>query len=355
VELRPVSPGQVELARGADAGVRVGDLFLIVRSTAVEGTPTGGKFVGEQRVALAEVVAVSQTHAIALVGRSARVEPADYARRVTRDEAREHRLPPLVPNVGEVSLVLRPLIKVGTPLGAGLLADLGATYWGRSYFLGLRVQPLGLGLTQEGDIVTTAALAEGGYEAASFSVGLGLGAAWVNGNLDHMLESFGRGYANDEAGSATVTVVETQQTHGAFALSQVARLGSRDALHLSLRNLLLLHDPADGDAGFIYGGTTGKLVIPVGKRTDLFAEGGGGVMGYWYAGVGTGAWILGNGSPGSWYLSVSAGAAGIRGSKEVTTTVDDFNGVPYTYTYDRDVSVEGPMVSVGLTRRFGWF
>lgn len=170
-----------------------------------------------------------------------------------------------------------------------------------------------------------------------------------------MLDTFGAKSADDESGSSTVTVVERQQTHGAFALSQVARLGSRDALHFSLRNLLLLHDPDDGAAGFIYGGTTAKLVAPVGTRTDLFAEGGGGVMGYWFVGVGTGAWIVGNGSPGSFYLSVSAGAAGVRGSKEVTTTVDDFNGAPYTSTYDEDVAVEGPMVSVGLTRRFGLF
>lgn len=157
VELRPVSPGQVELVSGADDGVRVGDTFLIVRATSVEGTSAGGQFIGEERVALAEVVAVSPTHALAQVGRSARVEPSDYARRVTRVEAREHRLPPLEPNVGEVSLVLRPLIKVGTPLGGGLLADLGATYWGRAYFLGLSLQPLGLGLTGDGNVVSTAA------------------------------------------------------------------------------------------------------------------------------------------------------------------------------------------------------
>jgi len=353
VELRPVSPGQVELASGAQEGVRVGDTFLIVRSSSVAGTPTGGKFVGEQRVAFAEVVAVSPSHALAQVGRSARVAESDYARQVPREELRAHRLPPMVPNVGEVSLVLRPLIKVGTPLGGGLLADLSATYWGQSYFLGLSVQPLGLGLTKDGNVVSTAALAEGGYEAASFSVGLGLGAAWVNGNLDHMLESF-RGASGYDDASSTVTVTETQQTHGAFALSQVARLGSRDALHLSLRNLLLLHDPADGDAGFIYGGTTAKLVVPVGKRTDLFGEGGGGVMGYWFCGVGTGSWLVGNGSPGSWYLSVSAGAAGVRGSREITTDYDR-GGERYSYTYDEDVSVEGPMVSVGLARRFDLF
>ena len=36
-------------------------------------------------------------------------------------------------------------------------------------------------------------------------------------------------------------------------------------------------------------------------------------MGYWFAGAGVSTWVVGNGSPGSWRLSVSAGGAGIMG------------------------------------------
>lgn len=354
VGLRPVSPGTVELDVGAAAGVRVGDSYLILRSTSL-GEGVDGDFVGEERVAVAEVVAVSASSALAQVGRSARVASSDFARRATPAELKRHKLPPLVPRIGEVSLVLRPLVKVGTPLGGGLLADLEATYWGRRYFAGLRVEPLGLGFTRDGNVVSSAALFEGGYEASSFAVGLGIGAGWVNGDLDYMLESFeGSADSEDAAGDDTRTITERQETHGAFALSQVARLGSRDGLHFSLRNLLILHEPSDGgDAGFIYGGTTGKLVIPVARRTDFIIEGGGGVMGYWFFGLGTGTFLVGNGSPGSWYLSTSAGAAGIYGSREVTTSGTDWNGEPYSYTNEETVSVVGPMVSVGLARRFG--
>ena len=78
-------------------------------------------------------------------------------------------------------------------------------------------------------------------------------------------------------------------------------------------------------------------------------------MGYWYAGVGVSTWIVGNGSPGSWKLSVSAGAAGIFGSKRTTATYPAQNGYPaYSYSYNQSIDVAGPMVSFGLTRRFSF-
>ena len=62
-----------------------------------------------------------------------------------------------------------------------------------------------------------------------------------------------------------MTVEETQETHTAFTLSQVARLGARDGLHLSLRNLLLLHKDSDTDELIGGGGrqrSRGKAPVP---------------------------------------------------------------------------------------------
>ena len=76
-------------------------------------------------------------------------------------------------------------------------------------------------------------------------------------------------------------------------------------------------------------------------------------MGYWFAGVGVSTWVFGNGSPGSWRLSVSGGAAGIIGSKRVTTTYPGTGGQPaQTYTDNESIDIAGPMVSFGLARRF---
>lgn len=345
LSVKVVGPGRIELPVGTVDGVRVGDRFAVLRAIPVDGLETEG-FRGEERVSVAKVIAVEPSRTLAEVGRSAEVQSGDHARRARADEVESNLFPSRPEGVAEAYLALRPLFKIGTPLGVGVLADLEVSYWGPGYFATLSLQPLGLGTSADGKIVTTAALAEGGYDGRAFSVGLGVGMSWTNGDVDAMLESFG---AADKA-SADVAVEETQETHTAFTLSQVARLGAHDGLHLSLRNLLLLHrDPDTDEQGFIYGGTTGRLVVPIDDPTDLLLEGGGGVMGYWFFGAGVATWVVGNGSPGSWRLEATAGGAGIWGSKKVTETYGD---PPMVSTYSKDVDVMGPAVSIAVAHRF---
>lgn len=352
VELTLLRPGTVRIASGTGDGVRVGDRFLVYRTEAV-ATAGAGDFSGEQYVGSAEVVAVREDSSIAELSRSAVVRAGDRARAALPTDRRDRlAFPPRVARVGEYGFVARPLVNIGSPLGAGILADLEVSYWGTGYFAGIAVQPLGLGTTADGGVVSIAALAEGGYDGAAFAAGLGAGVGWVNGDIDAMLWS--NKADADEAGGGPYQTESVQQTHGAFTLSQVARLGSRDGTRFSLRNIVLLHRDDAGERGFIYGGTTGKLAVPIGRRVDLFAEGGGGVMGYWFAGLGVGTWVLGNGGPGSLNLQVSAGGAGISGSREVTDSyLDSVTGVRTEYTYEDDIRVTGPMLAVGLKRRFG--
>lgn len=351
IALRKVGPGTVQLAAGTNQGVRVGDRYSVYRRKEMQGADRGA-FTGEEIIALLEVVAVKEDSSLAEVSRSALVQNGDWARPSRPDQTESNYFPTRVPHVGEVSMVLRPIVNSGSPLGFGALAEIAASYWGNSYFAGVRLNPLGVGWSEDGNIVSTAALAEGGFDGRVFSVGLGVGMSWVNGDVDQMLRSGGF-TSSDEAG-AEPSREETQETNSALTLAQLARLGARDGLHLSIYNLLILHDdPIEDASGFIYGGTTGRLSWPLDRRSDIFVEGGGGVMGYWFAGGGVGTWIEGNGSPGSWKLSISAGAAGIWGSREITETVrPDPTQPAQTYTYTDDVEVSGPMVSIGLARRF---
>jgi hypothetical protein len=78
--------------------------------------------------------------------------------------------------------------------------------------------------------------------------------------------------------------------------------------------------------------------------TDLFLEGGGGLMGYAFGAFGLFTWLVGNGDDRSFGISASAGGATVWGSKEVSQG---------TRTYDERVSITGPMVSLGLTYRKG--
>jgi hypothetical protein len=344
--IRVAEPGILEITTGQDGSIRIGDRFVIFRETAVDNT--SGLFSGEEQVAFAEVIAVKDGSALAELSRTALVSDKDVARRARPDQTESNIYPVRVPHVGEFGGTLRPIVNAGSPLGVGVLADVYATYWGKNYFVNLAVQPLGLGWTDDGNVVATSALLEGGYDARAFSVGLGVGVSAINGDMESMLRSYS-GTASDES-SGGVTETDTQETHAAFTLSQRVRLGALDGLNLSLRNLLILQDSSETeDAGFIYGGTMGKLTVPLDRRNDLFIEGGGGVMGYWLVGAGVGTWITGNGSPGSWKLSISAGAAGIWGTREVTVT-----SPTYSYVSRQDVEIGGPMVSFGIARRFGF-
>lgn len=343
--VKVVEPGTIEVAAGRQHHVRVGDRFAIYRETALGGGDSG--FSGEELVAFAEVVAVKDESALAELSRTAVVNDSDVARVARTDQNESNAYPVRVAHVGEFGGTIRPLINAGSPLGFGVLADVQGSYWGNGYFVNLMVQPLGLGWTDAGNVVSTSALIEGGFDGRAFSVGLGVGVSAVNGDVESMLDSTSLSGAN--ADRDTTQVTERQATHSAFALSQVVRLGARDGVHLSLRNLLILQDGnAENDSGFIYGGTMGKLTVPLDRRNDLFLEGGGGVMGYWMFGAGVGTWVVGNGSPGSWKLSISAGAAGIWGTKQVTTTTANSSWVS-----NETVDLAGPMVAFGVTRRFG--
>lgn len=347
------TPGQVELAIGAGDGIRVGDRFNIFRTARVNAEGGEG-FTGEELLTTAEVIAVKDDSALAEIGRSAIVTPSDYAMRAGKDKDEESVFPPYMPNVGEGSVVIRPLINAGTPLGFGVLADLEGSYWGKGWFAGLRIQPLGLGLTDEGTVVSTSGLVEGGYDSHALAVGLGVGLSFVNGDIDYMLRASKSGF--DTASTAgSPSTQEIQETHTAPTLSQLARLGSRDGLNLWIHNILILQDNSAGKSGFIYGGTTARASIPTGRRSDVLVEGGGGVMGYWFAGVGIASWIFGNGSPGSWRVSVSVGAAGIQGSKLVVQTIPQPSGLSeQTSSFHERIEIAGPMVSFGLAHRFAF-
>ncbi|MDD5307167.1 MAG: hypothetical protein PHU25_07585 [Deltaproteobacteria bacterium] len=349
IGIRRMEPGKIEVDAGSADGVQVGDRLSVFHTRPVED---GGEesFVGRELVAVVEVIAVKEKSALAELGRGARVSKEDEVEPARADHESSNTYPHKLEGLAEVGATIRPLIKVGTPVGGGLLSDVFATYRGGSYFMGLRMQPLGLGWTDEGNVVSVSALVEGGYDGRAFGVGLGVGLSSVNGDMDFMLESSSVA-AVDAGGKDKGQKSYSQRTRNALALSQQVRLGALDGLSLTVYNIIIYHDATSGaDSGFIYGGTSGRGNIPLGTRTSLFVEGGGGVMGYGFGALGVSSWIIGNGDAGSLQLSVSAGGAAVWGSREVTQT--DSEGKEYTTA--QEVMVAGPMVSMGLAYRFGF-
>jgi hypothetical protein len=354
IRILAVYTGEVKLDVGAQDGVQAGDRFAVFRQRTVE-TEGDEQFEGEELIAVIEVSAVAEQHAVAELWKGDRVSETDVVRPATGEESSSHVYPRRLSHLGEVSLVLRPLLAVGSTSGFGGLADLTVAYFTKRMFVDVRMQPLGFGWTEDGNIVSASFVAEGGYDGRAFALGLGVGASVVNGDIDEMLENSSiAGASAMEDGETAEPVDWKQRTRAAFTISQQVRLGARDGLHMTVYNLLMYHrdDSGDGqdDSGMIYAGTAGKVVVPLAARTFLFVEGGGGLMGYGFGDVGVFTWVRGAGDAGSVGISALAGGAGVWGVR--SRKVPDGAGGEYEQT--EEISIAGPLVGVGLTYRFGF-
>jgi hypothetical protein len=336
-----VTPETVEINAGTAEGVAVGDRLTIFRMRAASDEQPD--YVSRERVAVVTVTAVREHSSLAEVPRGARVTVSDAVERAKPDESDSLAFPERLDHLLDLQATLRPLANVGTPAGGGIMFEGAATYLGRGYFAGARLQPLAVGGTKEGAVVSTSLMAEGGFDARPFALGLGLGVSAVSGNLDSLL-----GYS--ATFDPTTGLPQDSSTKSAFTLGQIVRLGARDGLNFQLVNVLLFHKKPTGESGFIYGATTGKLSIPLMQSTDLYAEGGGGVMGYAYGALGVHTWLVGRGDAGSLALSVAAGGAGMWGRHSVTVTPVDGGG---SYSSYESVSITGPMASLGFQYRMG--
>jgi hypothetical protein len=340
--------GEVVLDVGARDGVEIGDRFVAYRELESDEGQDGA-FAGQAEVADLEVRAVGPATALATLWRGDRVRAADEVRPAEPDRKPSRAYPRHMDRVGELAVTVRPLFNVGDEKGFGMLCDVTAAWWGRGWFADLRMQPLGFGWTDEGNVLSTSLLAEAGFDGRAFAIGLGAGAAVVNGDLGENLVHASV-YEVKAAGDGTAEAKWADRTRAAFALSQVVRLGARDGFHITLQNLLLYYDPPTGGddeeaekAGFYYGGTTGRISIPLALRVDMFLGGGGGFVGYGFGEVGVFVWARGNGDAGSLGFTAAGGVAGIWGNLEGRN--DEYG--------TNNVLILGPMISLGLTYRFG--
>jgi len=338
--------GEVKLAAGSRQGVKAGDRFVVYRAVEMD---KGGKgaFTAQTTIADLEAEAVGEDVTLANIWRGDRVALTDAARPADEGHRPSKVYPRRLGRIGEVSLVVRPLFNVGNEKGFGMLCDATIAWWGKFLFFDLRFQPLGFGWTDKGNPASSSILAELGYDGRAFALGVGVGVGIVNGDMGESLVNRGVFEMSDSGGGGNLGWED--RARAAFALSQVVRLGARDGLNMTLYNLLLYYDPPGnyddedvGAKGFYYGGTSGKISIPLAARVDLFLGGGGGLVGYWFSEIGVFFWARGHGDAGSVGISASGGAAGIWGNLHDEGDDDT-----------RRIDILGPMISLGLTGRFG--
>lgn len=342
IRILEFSPGIVKLNIGSRQGLKTGDKLQVVRLTQIEkGKKTA--FEGEVLVAVLVVEALNTDNSLARIWRGDRLLKTDTIEPIEDNNQPSLIYPRHLTHLLEIEGVVRPIIKIGGN-GFGALCNLSLSWWGKNYFFNLRMHPLGFGKSEGSSVVINSLLLEGGYNSRAFAVGMGIGMASTNGDVDAMLDGFVGASSDVSASADDDNEPQWQQsTKHAFSLSQAIRLGAKDGLNFTVQNLLIYHNSTDDDdSGFIYAGTNGKFKWPLAQKVDMFMEGGGGVMGYFYATLGVFTWLRGNGDGGSIGLLASAGAAGIWGSRWREDYGDD------------EVFIAGPMISLGIRARLGF-
>ena len=294
---------------------------------------------GQREVGRGRVVEVGPSSSTVELDRGSVVRVGDSAEK-ERLERNHYPVAPPRHGLVELGLILRPFLALDK-LGVGSANVAWATLvFEKPWYLSAQLAPLAIGGVTSGPAVNIAGTVSGGYETQYFSVGLGVGASSLGPT------------ALDSA--ASELVAPDKIPAGVLTITQEARLGARDGLHVSVRNFFLLvpsyactygdyyyaYAPPTGETGctkqgqeFTYGGIALDLQVPVGIRTDIvgsFTTTGSGVLAV-EGGVST--WLRGNGDKGSLGLRVGAG----YGSQQTL-----FGG-------RRELA--GPMVSVGIRYR----
>lgn len=346
--------GTAVIDKGIKDGLDTGDRVKVIARREVDGSAlgqTGANIVREIEVGEGVVTLVSEDRSLLQLGRGSRAVVGDVVEVLPEGSGPHNIAPPRLGGITDVGVTLRPFMAVGN-LGVGSINEVGITYlFEKPWFVEARLQPMTLGWSTDGNLIGVAAIAAGGYDNPLFGIGLGLGFTAANTGITGIGSVPTPSY-DDGAGGGSFENVEP-----GLSVAQIARLGSRDGLHLEVRNTFVLgtveeyqydecyyygectepSDPVlvDTYKEFRWSSTRGRLVLPVASTTDLFTEIGGGAAPYFSVEGGVQTWIRGNGDRGSLGASVAAGYGYMEGNPQE----------------DRNVELAGPLLSLGLRWR----
>lgn len=335
--------GELVITLGTRHGVQKGHHVELYQE-APEDLGGGQSAVREDRLAVAEVITASEERAKLRLGLNESVPVGALARPTTRALTSSLVRPPRISGLYETSFVARPFFALGD-FGVGMVSDASFGYRSENIHVLALLEPAGIGLAGDGNIVAFAGNLAVAYDTQMFEIGLGLGWSAVNDSIE---DSFAVA-ASDSGGG--VTPPEFDRVRSGLSIAQLVRLGAVDGFNLTVHNTFLVFDDQ-----FNYGGTTAALQIPVADRSWLLARGGGGVAGYAYGELGLRVLVRGNGGSGSIFITPSLGGAGLFGEKETTCTGYNYDpntggSTTYEYTCVEEISYGGPMVGFGMEFR----
>jgi len=334
-------PDAVVVSLGKLDGVKPGsyiELFTSFDEDLGEGEQTSR----DQMLAIGVVKVAGKHRSVVQLGLGESAPIESQARITSKRPTLNKNMPPRSSGYWEMTANFRPFLALGS-LGFGTITDGSIGYRGEEgLHMMILVEPLGVALAEEGNIISSAAALVAGYDTQMFEVGLGLGMAAINDELyDSPILSV------DESSRAFESEPPTfDRVRSGLSIMQTVRLGALDGLHLNAHNMFIVHE-----GEFMFGGTNIRAQLPLSQKTWLVARGGGGISGYGYGEIALRVLIRGNGDRGSLFLTPSLGGGGVFGETETDTPVDQC----YSYVEDGkcidNVSYSGPMVGIGIEWR----
>lgn len=290
---------------GEQQGIAVGDHVALFD---VERVDLSGSTAERERLhSVGTVSAASPDRAQVELGRNEAIAAGALARKTTAPVTASRILPPHPTGAWEITFALRPFLALGGEgLGLGTVSD--AT-------VGLRVEPgihllavaepLGFGFAEDGNVIAAAGNLIATYDTQLFEIGLGVGWSAVNNDIE---SARGNVAAAENAGGIQPRF---ENVRSGLSLAQMARLGAVDGLSVTVRNTFLLYDDS-----FYYGGTVGRLQVPVSARSWIVGNGGFGYSGFYFGEAGLRVLLLGNGRRDSLFLTAAVGGGGLFGEKK---------------------------------------
>ena len=322
-----VGPESVVVDLGTDDGVkRNGRIEIFVRKEVQLGDQQG---LDEEVILVGTVTAVSPKRAEVRLGVNERVPPGARARPTTNKVTSNTFLPPRLGGLWEFEFTARPFLALGT-FGFGTISDATVRRrlhgpWASEF----RLEPLGLGLAEEGNVVAMSGNLLGSYDTRVFAVGLGAGWSAINDNFEE------QSLRSDDAGGIEPTRFD--RVRSGLSIAQSVRLGSVDGMHLMVYNAFILYRDE-----FHYGGTTASAQFPVRDGVWFLLRGGGGVAtGYGYGEIGLRVRAFGAGDRGTLFLTPTIGGGGLSGERDC----DAYEGCVESVSYG------GPLVGLGVLWR----
>lgn len=296
-----------------ESGVKEGDRLTISR-------PASGSdvFFVEDPV-VARVVRVNGDQVLARLGMNEVVEPGFVAQGTTERETASRRAPPRVHDVWDVRAVLRPVLNIGS-VGGGVSGELSTDRRTEHFRFGVNLSPVSfVGASGEGSV-----FAAGGYAFAA---------------VDHSIYSAGVG-----VGGNTVNDTDGQSDSGSgLTIVQLLRIGAIDGLHLESRVEAVIFR---SEVLFGYLQLEGQLAVA--DTAWLVVRGGGGSIGYGFGEVVVRNLLWGTGQPGSTFLELGLGGAGVfQQSCPPTPAVVSADAFPQCTNKE----MGGPMFTAGLEWR----